>query len=575
VSDAQDSSRIELHWGLRIPLRDGIHLNATLYLPGDHLAPAPCILTVTPYISDTFHDRGVYFAARGLPVVIVDVRGRGNSEGAFRPRVQEADDGYDVIEWLARQPWCNGKVAMWGGSYAGYAQWAAAKEGPPHLATIAPVAAPFSGVDSPMRNNIFFPERMQWLTLTAGHALQWQIYSDSVLWSASFRRWHESGRPFRELDAAIGHPSALFQEWLAHPEPDEYWDAHNPTSEQYARLEIPILSITGLYDDDQPGTLEHYRRHVRNTSPQARTLHYLIVGPWDHAGTRTPVPEFGGLKVGPAGLLDLPKLHREWYAWTMQNGPKPAFLQKNVAYYVTGAEQWRYADTLEAITPHHEPYFLDSTGSANDVYVSGSLGPAPGAGAPDSYTFDPREAQGPEVEAEAHVDRRSLTDQSVTLALGGRQLVYHSAPLKTDVEISGFFKLTVWIAIDCPDTDLYVSVHDIGLDGVSIRLSADAIRARYRAGLRNPKPICTREPLRYDFDSFAFASREVKRGHRLRLIIAPMGRLIETSFAQKNYNNGGVASDESAMVGRAVTIRLFHDDAHPSALYVPLGRRDA
>jgi predicted acyl esterase len=159
----------------------------------------------------------------------------------------------------------------------------------------------------------------------------------------------------------------------------------------------------------------------------------------------------------------------------------------------------------------------------------------------------------------------------LTLALCGKQLVYHSAPFSADAEITGFFKLSAWIAIDCPDADLYVSIHEIGLDGASIRLSTDAIRARYREGLRTSKLIRTREPLRYDFERFTFISRQVKRGHRLRLIIAPIGRLIDTTFVQKNFNGGGVVAEESAQDARAVTVSLFHDSAHPSVLHVPLG----
>jgi putative CocE/NonD family hydrolase len=565
-------TEVQIQWGIKIPLRDGIHLNATLYLPLSQSEPTPCIVTLTPYIADSAHEVGVHLATHGFPFAAVDVRGRGNSAGVFRPFLQEASDGYDVVEWLAQQPYCNGKVAMRGGSYLGYVQWATAKEFPPHLATIVPAAAPRMAVDFPARNNIFQPYLVQWLTYTSGSAAQTRIFSDGVFWSNLFRRWHESGRPFRDVDTMSGNPSAIFQEWLAHPEPDSFWDACNPTADQYARINIPILTITGSYDDDQPGALEHHREHLRNASASAREQHYLIIGPWDHAGTRAPLPEFGGLKFGAASLLDLQKLHLEWYAWTLQSGPKPEFLRRRVAYYVMGAERWRYADTLEAVTARHERYFLDSTTNANDVFTGGSLGTPPGKGQPDTYTYDPRERGGPEVDAEAQTHGGSLIDQRVTFALHGRQLVYHSAPFEEDTEVSGFFKFSAWISIDCPDTDLYVSVHEIALDGGSIRLSTDAIRARYREGLRRPKLIGTTEPLRYDFERFTFVSRQIKRGHRLRLILAPMGRLIETTFSEKNFNGGGVVAEESEADARPVTVRLFHDAAHPSALQVPWAR---
>lgn len=567
-----DAANIELHWGIKIPLRDGTRLNATVYTSRAQCTPAPCVLTLTPYVSDSLHERGVYFAGHGLPCVIADVRGRGNSEGMFRPFIQEAKDGYDVVEWLATQSYCNGKVAMCGGSYCGYNQWATAKEFPPHLVTIIPTAAPYCGVEFPMRNNVFYPYVMQWINLTSGHTPQTAIFADHTFWATVYRKWHESGNRFRDLDSALGEPSHVFQEWLTHPEPDEYWDAYNPTADQYARMQIPILTVTGSYDDDQPGALEHYREHMRNASPAARAQHYLVIGPWDHAGTRTSRPEFGGLKCGPESVLDLSKLRLDWYRWTMQNGPKPEFLKKAVAYYVMGAEQWRYAETLEEATAHYETYFLDSAGNANDVFSSGFLSAAPGTGHSDAYTYDPRETHGPEVEAEALADGGSLVDQSVTMALHNKQLIYHSEPFEEDAELSGVFRLSVWIAINCPDTDLYASVHEIARDGSSIRLSTDAIRARYREGLRTPRLICTTAPLRYDFLRFTFASRLIKRGHRLRLIVAPMGRLVETTFAEKNYNGGGIVADETIEEARPVTVRLFHDPAYPSALYVPIGR---
>src|ERR1043166_2756070 len=136
-----DTARVEWQWGVKIPLRDGVHLSATLYKPAGLNEPRPCLFMVTPYAGDTYHSRGMYFAAHGYPFLTVDSRGRGNSEGSFRPLIQEAKDGYDVVEWLANQPSIERKVAMWGGSYAAYDQWATAEELPPHLATIVPASA--------------------------------------------------------------------------------------------------------------------------------------------------------------------------------------------------------------------------------------------------------------------------------------------------------------------------------------------------------------------------------------------------------------------------------------------------
>jgi len=564
-SEVDAADKVQLTWGVKIPLRDGVHLNATVYTPREQKAPAPCVFTLTPYIGQSYHARGVYFASRGLPFLNVDVRGRADSEGEFHPFIQEAADGYDVVEWLAKQPYCNGKVSMWGGSYAGYDQWATAKEFPPHLATIVPVASPYAGVDFPMQGGLFYTYDMQWLTFTSGRTSQQALFEDSPFWAAKYRQWFESGKAYASLDTLIGNPSAIFQGWIRHPHPDAYWDTYNPTAEQYAKLAIPILTITGSHDDDQPGALTHYHEYMKHASPEGRARHYLIIGPWDHAGTRTPNAQFGGLTFGPASLLDLPKLHLEWYAWTMQGGAKPEFLRKPVAYYVMSADKWRYADTLEAVTGGTRALHLDSAANADDVLSSGALAAAGASGRPDHYRYDPRDVS--TASLEASIDPESLVDQRMTYALRGKQLIYHSVPFDNDTEVSGFFKLSAWIAIDQPDTDFRVDIYEIRGDGSAIPLTSDQLRARYRENARVPKLIGTKAPLRYDFEHFTFVSQEVKKGSRLRLIIGPVNSI----YREKNYNSGGAVELESMADARPVTVTLYHDREHPSALYVPLG----
>ncbi len=560
---------------MKIPMRDGITLNGALYLPPNQSAPAPCIFTLTPYISDNFRARGMYFSSRGYPFAAVDVRGRGKSQGEFRPFIEEAQDGYDIVEWLAGQPYCDGKVAMFGSSYGGYDQWATAKEFPPHLRTIVPTASPYPGLDFPMRNNIAYPYVLQWITRTRGHDSEFEAAGGDAFWSNLFMRWNKSGLPFEQLDQMLGNPSAVFEEWLRHPQPDAYWDAYNPSLDQYRHFNIPILTITGSYDDDQSGALEHYRQYMRHASPQAKAQHYLVIGPWDHDGTAKPRAEAGGVSFGPASLVDLAQLHADWYAWTMQGAPQPEFLKRRVAYYVAAADVWRYADTLEGVTARSEAYHLDSTRNATDVSSSGSLDTSKAKGRADFYRYDPRDPDAPEIEAEARTDGdRLLVDQTVVLALGGRELVYQTAEMAKDTEVSGFFKLSAWIGIDCPDTDLYAAVYEIDAGGGSIRLSTDAMRTRYREGLRSPRMMHTRAAMRYDFDHFTFVSRSIKQGHRLRLVISPVGRVIESQFTEKNYNGGGAVAAESANEGRPVTVTLYHDRTHPSVLNVPLGQEN-
>lgn len=121
---------------------------------------------------------------------------------------------------------------------------------------------------------------------------------------------------------------------VEHPRVDSYYDAMVPTAEQFSKITLPILTITGQYDGDELGALTFYRDHLAHATTEARAKHFLIIGPWDHAGTRTPTDEFGGVKFGSAAVIDLNDLHRQWYDWTMKSGPKPEFLKDRVAYYL-------------------------------------------------------------------------------------------------------------------------------------------------------------------------------------------------------------------------------------------------
>jgi len=270
ISAADKPNPVDFQWGVKIPLRDGIQLNATLYRPQGQKDALPCVFTLTPYIAQNYHERGMYFAGHGYVFVTVDVRGRGNSQGEFTPLLQEAKDGHDIVEWLAQQKYCNGKVTMWGGSYAGYDQWATAKEFPPHLAAIVPASPPFPGVDFPLHNNIAYPYEMQWLTFTSGHTGQEKIFEDSGFWIAKFEELYLGHRAFKSLDTLIGNASPVFQAWIAHPAVDAYWDEYNPTSEQFAKIDLPILTITGQYDADQPGALRFYREHMAHACAHAK-----------------------------------------------------------------------------------------------------------------------------------------------------------------------------------------------------------------------------------------------------------------------------------------------------------------
>jgi uncharacterized protein len=206
------------------------------------------ILTLTPYIADTYHDRGMYFAQNDYVFAAVDSRGCGNSDGQFIPFVNEGRDGFDAVEWLARQPWSNGKVGMWGGSYGGYDQWATAAEFPPHLATIVPAASAYPGKNMPMVNNIQDQYWIQYFFLVGGRTINPKISEDRTFWDDKFRELFVRHLPFDSFEQLSGISVPVFREWLKHPAVDDYWRRMVPGKREYHRIRIPILTITGEYD---------------------------------------------------------------------------------------------------------------------------------------------------------------------------------------------------------------------------------------------------------------------------------------------------------------------------------------
>ena len=567
----------DLQWGVKIPMRDKVELNATLYLPKtpDGSPPkTPVIFTLTPYISDSYHARAAYFASHGYVFALVDVRGRGNSAGEFESFANEPRDGSDVVEWFARQPFCDGKVAMWGGSYAGFDQWATAKEFPPHLATIVPAAAAHPGLDYPSYNNVGEVYDMQWFTLTSGRVGQQNLFADSKFWRTKFLDAYKKHIAFKTLDSFLGNPSANFQRILKHPTADAYYDAMVPSVEQFKKIALPILTITGQYDGDELGALTFYRDHIANALPEARAKHFLIIGPWDHAGTRTPTDEVGGVKFGPAAIVDLNDLHRQWYDWTLKSGAKPQFLKNQVAYYLlapgnSGANgEWKYAESLETLTAKPKTFYLDSKDSdANGAFRSGFLTETqPKAGA-DQYVHDPLDiSRGENVEGVEPNEKTAGIDQRFPLSIGKDGLVYHTEPLAIETPLIGRPAVTLWVSIDTPDVDLSADLYEIQPDGTSIALWSDIRRLRYRDSLREAKLVKPGEIVRCDFNPGLFVARRLMKGSRLRLVVSSPNSI----FWQKNYCSGGVVADETAKDARTCHVKIFHDAGHSSLIQLPL-----
>lgn len=555
---------------IRIPMRDGTLLSAVLYRPADSDTPMPVITTMTPYTADRFHDIGSYFAGHGYAFAIIDSRGRGDSGGEFIPWMSEARDLHDALEWLASRKYSNGQTATWGGSYGGKNQWGAAGLMPRSLRTIAPAAAGFVGFDMGMRRNIPFSYMQRWLTLISSRATNRKHFEDLEYWNAAYIELSRGQVAWRNFDRLTGNPSPIWQQWVDHPQLDAFWDGASPTDAQFAEIGIPVLSITGLYDDAQLGTLEFRRRHLQQAPPAARRRHYAIIGPWDHAGTRQPRARLGGLDFGPDSLLDIKKLHLDWYNWVFKDGKQPEILEDRFVYFVTGTNYWAHAPDIDAATGRIEVLHLSSPRtSGGSILARGQLVNDIEVQEGDTYVYDPGlPAHNEGVEGEGAVSEHFLIDSSSVTRLRGDGLVYDSDPYSKATSIVGRPSARLSLSMDAPDTDIRVQLFEVRTDGMSVFLAQDLMRARYRKSARQATLVTPGQVDGYFLDQFPFVARTLAPGSRVRLVISPVGASIHQ---QRNRNSGGVVADETVADNRVarVTVAL---GPQLSSVSIPHGR---
>jgi uncharacterized protein len=362
---------------VRIALRDGIELVGDFFV-GDGAQPAPAILELTPYgrgrDRQNFSGEAAYWVRHGYAFVIVDCRGTGDSQGDYRFAVGDGgdgDDGYDLVEWIARQPWCNGRVGMRGASYTGTNQWQVARKRPPSLKAIVPNATGYGRDDVVYDGGIFhFNWAMTWPINVPGSGLSLTAPPN---WAAGIGH-----RPLRSADEAVlGQPSRLYRHFLDHPPNDHaYWAASHYSAEDYAGMQVPVLAFSGWFDGTLRGTLAH------DVGMRAASHHpvHLIVGPWEHSSCSDggshyldgkPIDRVGEAVLPPQAFLPGLAITRAFYDAHLKG--EGSFEQPPLQLYLTGSERWISADTWPPAAAQPRPMYLHSAGHANGLHGDGAL----------------------------------------------------------------------------------------------------------------------------------------------------------------------------------------------------------
>jgi hypothetical protein len=541
-----------------VPMRDGTVLRADVYLPAGS-GPFPVLVYRTPYgkgdeaAEHTMHKSAV---ARGYAAVIQDVRGRHASEGEFNPYFQEGKDGYDTIEWAAAQPWSNGRVGTWGLSYPGAVQWLAAVESPPHLEAMAPAMTFSTPRNFFYFDGIFDLSWLDWIHFNIAPEERRRRDLPGPRTPEEVRAfWEANGDRMRRHLPLMTLPdfrntAPWYYAWLAHPPEDPYWDPLEIRG-QHSKTAAAVLNLSGWYDEayGPEGAVTNFNGLVTARGGAKRA--HLILGAWQHGVEETETGRTGELDFGEEAGIDYDATLLRFFDHYLKGIGNSVEREPPVRYFTMGANRWQESGTWPPEGAAVVPLYLasdgrllkepDNTGAASSRFISDPANPVP----------DPYDAYGPH-------------DYS---GLAGRPdlLVFDSAPLESDMEVTGHVVAEIQASCDCRDFDLWVKLLRVDAQGMAWSLTnpgSDALRASYRDPARRellePGKVYA---LRFDR---MLTSQLLKAGERLRVQVSG-------SFSprlSRNPQTGATETDSAA--ARPAEISIQTGSEHPSRLSLPV-----
>jgi putative CocE/NonD family hydrolase len=523
-------------------MRDGVVLGADVYMPGG-TPVAPAILIRQPYGRRT-PEMGLdvvarFFAGKGYACVVQDVRGKFSSGGEFDPGLNEVADGYDTVEWVAAQTWCDGRVGCWGESYYGLTSFAAAMSGHPAVVCIAPGDISLDRRASWLRQGAF-------LLNTTGY---WAIAMDAKEY-ADVTGADPYHLPLLEMPSTMGLDGRFFRSLIEHADDASWWAARGLT-DRLADISVPVLSWGGWYDNYVGLQLKDYRNIVMS-HPRPETVH-LFIGPWDHEGS--------GEYTDRAVCQVLPRTapHRwetyqgffDHYLMGVDNG----FEATAVEVFMLGAGTWRRETAWPPPQAVATPVYLRA-GGALSFEMPGGDEPA------DTFLYDPADPVPETVGRNCWALCTALDDRR---RLDGRAdiLRYVSEPLEEELALTGPLTAQLHAASSAVDTDFTVTLCDVFEDGTVNTIQDGIVRARYRDGYEHPSLIEPGRVYEYGIDVYA-TSYLIPRGHRLRVDIS------SSNFDRydRNTNTGAPLGTSAETVVAEQTIH--HSPGHASHVVLPV-----
>ncbi|MCF8323805.1 MAG: CocE/NonD family hydrolase [Leadbetterella sp.] len=527
-----ENQKYDIQDSLLIKTRDGALIHATIARKKNALEKLPTVMIFNIYSGSGDKADAKLAAEKGYVGVVVNTRGKSLSPQDIEPFEHDAKDAYDAIDWISKQAWSDGKVGMYGGSYLGFSQWAAAKTLHPALKTIVPQVSVGVGVDYPLANNIFMTYMLRWIHFVGNNkGVDMTEMNNEAYWHALAKKWYVSGKSFRALDSLDGRPNAIFQRWVDHPKFDSYWKNMTPNDQEFSRLNIPVLTISGYYDEDQRGAMYYYNKHLKlNKSAN----HYLLLGPYDHFGAQaSPSTKLGGYAIDSVAKLNITNLVFEWFDFVFKNKPRPEILKDKVNIEVMGKNAWRHLPQLSKMNNDTLTFYLSNTRKQNHYKLDMKTG-----GASEYIKHE--------------IDFADRSDSSKLKLLGeaividsvfrnDNSLRFVSEPFSKAFDINGEFLGQLKASINKKDMDIRVDLYEMLPDGRLHWLSNSLQRASFIEN-REKRQLLTpnkKETLSIK-DSF-FTSKTIDAGSRLAVVLS-INKNLDWEI---NYGTGKEVSSET------------------------------
>jgi putative CocE/NonD family hydrolase len=540
-----DRRRYAVDSQVLIKTPDGASIAAVLVRPQSLSKPLPTLLEFTIYDSRNYAKE---CAAHGYVGIVAYTRGTHGSPHHVVPYQHDGDDARAVINWIAKQPWSDGRVGMYGDGYSGFTPWAAAKRLPPALKAIATSAATAPGIDVPMGGNIFQNSAYRWSSyVTNTKTSDENTYYDDALWRELDQKWYISGSRYRDLGLLYGKPNPIFIRWLNHPSYDRYWQEMVPYREQFAHINIPVLTTTGYYSGSEPGALYYFTQHHRY-NPHAD--HTLVIGPYDDAVMQKgPLATLQGYQVDSAALVDLREMRYLWFDHVFKGGVMPSLIKNRVNYEVMGANEWHHASSLDAMAKGSLKFYLDAVGS-DDGHRLTQRRNSKAAFILQTVDLADRKDAG----------WTPSTDLISTRLATHNDVMFVSEPLSKPTEINGLFSGRLDITVNKMDMDLNIILYERQAGGEYIRLFSPTyeIRASYARDRVHRHLLKAGERQELTFTSERMTSRRLQQGSRLVMVLG----INKRPDREINYGTGNDVSEESIADGKIPIKIRWHNDSY-------------